>query len=240
MGNFVTITSGTFRGRKIITPGGDTHPMGNRERLALFNSLGAILANRPSVSNNRSSNTPILDPVDHPSDTSSSGHPDSPFSGLRILDAYAGSGSLGFEALSRGATSVVFIERSPKVVSIIRQNAVNLGVLDQCQVVTKDVARVLSSSPPPKFLLTQNFWGSPSGDTTRATSLFDIVLVDPPYNHYNSSEFAHFAHFLAPGGLLALSSPTTPDPTLFRSYGLSVASTHKYASAHLTIFTKPQ
>ena len=39
-GGVVRITGGEFRGRKIATPGGETHPMGERERLALFNMLG--------------------------------------------------------------------------------------------------------------------------------------------------------------------------------------------------------
>jgi len=41
--NFVRITSGIYRGRKITTPGGKTHPMGERERLALFNSITPYL-----------------------------------------------------------------------------------------------------------------------------------------------------------------------------------------------------
>lgn len=44
MQDYVRITSGKFKGRKILTPGGKTHPMGERERLALFNMLGGDLS----------------------------------------------------------------------------------------------------------------------------------------------------------------------------------------------------
>ena len=87
MKNSVRITSGTFRGREILTPGGGTHPMGERERLALFNMITDRLLR------------------------------------AQVLDAYAGSGALGIEALSRGARSCVFLERSAGAVKVIRDGA---------------------------------------------------------------------------------------------------------------------
>ena len=69
--NEVRITSGSYKGRRVATPGGKTHPMGNREKIALFNMVSEYLP------------------------------------GSRVLDAYAGSGALGIEALSRGAAEVV-------------------------------------------------------------------------------------------------------------------------------------
>src|SRR5262245_32005744 len=49
----------------------------------------------------------------------------------RVLDLFAGSGTLGFEALSRGAESVVFVESSREVCRLIQQNAQELGVEDR-------------------------------------------------------------------------------------------------------------
>ena len=80
MRQFIKITSGIFRGRNISTPGGKTHPMGERERLALFNMISEYL---PKAA---------------------------------VLDAYAGSGALGIEAISRGADKVLFVDKSADAV----------------------------------------------------------------------------------------------------------------------------
>ena len=92
MKNSVRITSGIYRGHSILTPGEGTHPMGERERLALFNKISDYLP------------------------------------GANVLDAFAGSGALGIEAMSRGAASVTFVEKSPKAAKIIRENLKTLGI----------------------------------------------------------------------------------------------------------------
>ena len=74
-----------------------------------------------------------------------------------VLDLYAGSGSFGLEALSRGAAEVVFVERDPKAVTALERNmaAVNLGGDAE----SSDVGDYLA----------------------RATGRFDLVFLDPPY-----------------------------------------------------------
>lgn len=52
-----------------------------------------------------------------------------------IWDCFAGSGLLGLEALSRGASHAVFIERDPRHARAVQQNITNLGLLDQCTVI---------------------------------------------------------------------------------------------------------
>ncbi|MEN8113238.1 MAG: 16S rRNA (guanine(966)-N(2))-methyltransferase RsmD [Actinomycetota bacterium] len=78
-------------------------------------------------------------------------------SGARVLDLYAGSGSLGLEALSRGAASVVFVEKAVPAVSVLKENisAVALGG----KVVRSDVAAHLG----------------------RDRNTYDLVFADPPY-----------------------------------------------------------
>jgi 16S rRNA (guanine966-N2)-methyltransferase len=49
------------------------------------------------------------------------------FEGLRVADLFAGSGALGFEALSRGAASATFVEKDAAALSVIRRNAAKLG-----------------------------------------------------------------------------------------------------------------
>jgi len=82
------------------------------------------------------------------------------WSGLRVLDLYAGSGALGLEALSRGATAAVFVERDKATVSVIKGNIATLG-LDGAQVATADTES----------------WCTRPADTT-----FDLVFLDPPYS----------------------------------------------------------
>lgn len=80
--------------------------------------------------------------------------------GVRILDLFAGSGSLGLEALSRGAQEAFFVEKDAKAAACLSGNARTLGVENRCRVVADDVVRVLARRP---------------------TQPYDIVFVDPPY-----------------------------------------------------------
>ena len=178
MSNLVTITSGKYRGRKLITPGGSTHPMGSREKLALFNMLQGSL-------------------------------PDG-FTGIRVLDAFAGTGALGLEALSRGATEVTFIECNPAALRCLRQNCTLLDRNDQLSVTIF----------PGKVA---NF---------ASEGLYDLILVDPPYDHFRASDVEFLASFLAPDGLLALSHPDVP----LDFPSLKPLKTKQYARANITLF----
>lgn len=62
-------------------------------------------------------------------------------SGHRALDLFAGTGALGLEALSRGATWATFVERHRPTADCLRKNVATLGVEDCCQVVVADVFR---------------------------------------------------------------------------------------------------
>jgi 16S rRNA (guanine(966)-N(2))-methyltransferase RsmD len=82
--------------------------------------------------------------------------------GARFLDLYAGSGAVGLEALSRGATSVVFVENAPAALKILRANLERLGVKDRFVVQASSVRESLRRAK-----------GTASG--------FDVVFLDPPY-----------------------------------------------------------
>lgn len=77
----------------------------------------------------------------------------------RVWDLFAGSGALGLEALSRGARSVIFVERSRAALGVVRHNVELLGADDECTLVGDDVFRFLS----------------------RAAGPADVALADPPY-----------------------------------------------------------
>ena len=79
--------------------------------------------------------------------------------GLRFLDLYAGSGAIGFEAMSRGAGVVTSVESNRRTARLVVENAATLG-FDKVEVLTQPVARVLAHRP-------------------RAP--YDVVFVDPPY-----------------------------------------------------------
>jgi len=90
--------------------------------------------------------------------------------GADVLDLYAGTGSLGLEALSRGSSSAVFVERDRQALRVLRTNveAVGLGGM----VVASDVDRFLITRAERKAR------GNPS-----SLPLFDLVFVDPPYRY---------------------------------------------------------
>jgi 16S rRNA (guanine966-N2)-methyltransferase len=79
--------------------------------------------------------------------------------GAAVLDLYAGSGALGLEALSRGAGSVVFVESSPGVLPVLKENLTAVG-LQGGRVVAGSVPTVVRGAP---------------------TGRVDLVLADPPY-----------------------------------------------------------
>lgn len=82
-----------------------------------------------------------------------------PIQGAYCLDLFAGSGALGFEALSRGAAHVVMVDQSPQVVNLLRQEAVILGA-NNAEVYQGQVPQQLKLPARP----------------------FDIVFLDPPFH----------------------------------------------------------
>lgn len=73
--------------------------------------------------------------------------------GARVLDAFAGSGALGFEALSRGAEHVTFLETDPSAYAIIHANAKKMSAGDQVAILRNDVTNLPKAKEPFRFLL---------------------------------------------------------------------------------------
>ena len=105
-------------------------------------------------------------------------------SGARVVDAYAGTGALGIEAISRGAIEVTFIEQDRRAQTLIAENLAHCGVTTGYTIVRSDARRGL--------------------DALRKGQAYDIILCDPPYASARD-EIAHVldaAHArLAPGGV---------------------------------------
>lgn len=119
--------------------------------------------------------------------------------GAWALDLFAGSGSLGFEALSRGAAFARFVEDDPRVVALIERNADQLGFDEE--------AEVRSGSA-----LAGANWFAPEGQPSRWA---DVIFFDPPYpflaDDRRAEVFASVERLtrevLRPGGLLVFHTP---------------------------------
>ena len=82
--------------------------------------------------------------------------------GASFLDAYAGTGGVGIEAISRGARLVYFVDQSPKAGAVIRENLKSLGVSEGFRVMEMKVSTALDVC-------------------VREHTVFDIAFLDPPY-----------------------------------------------------------
>lgn len=122
------IVAGSLRGRRIEAPSGKD-------------------VARPTTDRVREALFNILAHGDYPD-----------LEGAVVLDAFAGSGALGFEALSRGAASVTFMDTATASGAAVRRNAAALGVQDRVTFLLADATR-----PP------------------RTSASCDLVLMDPPY-----------------------------------------------------------
>lgn len=80
------------------------------------------------------------------------------FEGISVADIYAGTGALGFEALSRGAVRAIFVDQNPAALELVRRNAAAFGIKDAVEIIRADARRLPSSDAP-----------------------MDVVFLDPPY-----------------------------------------------------------
>lgn len=135
------------------------------------------------------------------------------FEDLRVADLFAGSGALGFEALSRGAASVTFVENDSTAAMTIKRNAAKLGATIQ----------VLAGS---------------ALALPRAQA-FDLIFADPPYGAGSGTAVVQSvvkAEWLAPGGWMSVetSSRDNVDPWAFE-----VDTIRDAGRARLTLLRRP-
>ena len=92
--------------------------------------------------------------------------------GARVVDAFAGSGALGIEALSRGAAHCTFVENDRNALAALRENLETLGFVDQATIVQGDGVAALA----------------------RLAGEVDLVLLDPPYVYEDWSTLLEVVH----------------------------------------------
>jgi len=106
-----------------------------------------------------------------------------------ILDIFAGSGNLGIEALSRGATHVTFVDNNPFALKFIRQNLENLGISEE-KVIIKlfDYDLFIKKNKKKKF---------------------DLIFIDPPFELAAKLQVHLFIKILETKGIIVLKMPST-------------------------------
>jgi len=103
-----------------------------------------------------------------------------------VLDLFCGTGSLGLEAISRGALRTTFVDSNKKVLKMLDQNITLLDTRRRARMVAMDVLKYLNR---------------------KTTVKFDIIFADPPYDNCFGSELCRILHeneLLNPGGIFVL------------------------------------
>jgi len=136
--------------------------------------------------------------------------------GAAVLDLYAGSGSLGFEALSRGARHVVFVDDAGDALDIIERNAAALGCLDNCAIIQSDSLSYIAK--------------------TREN--YDLIFADPPYAYGMTGEIpaqVFQKNILTDHGYLIIEHTKN---LIFKPDGhFRVTATKEFGTTHVSFFT---
>lgn len=136
--------------------------------------------------------------------------------GATVLDCFAGAGTLGLEALSRGAAAVVAVDNNRSAVAAIRANAARLGFADQIRVVAGDLETAL----------------------TRLEVTYTLVLADPPYDlDIPQVVRARWGSVLARGGVLVVERSVRRPSTAVA--GLLLTDSRVYGETALDFFEHP-
>lgn len=177
----IRLIAGTFGGRVLAAPSNTTtHPMSERVRNALFNSIAAEVQ------------------------------------GADVLDAFAGTGAIGFEALSRGASSATFVEKDRVAAKVLKENYQTLGSPDNVEIITTSIHNWLE---------------------TAVTSSYDLIFADPPYDDEQFSTVFRLAGLLKPDALMVLSHSGRGERPYLQD-DIVVVDNRSYGNAHLTFFRR--
>ena len=140
------------------------------------------------------------------------------FEGLAVLDIFAGSGSLGIEALSRGAAHATFIDSSKAATSVIRENLATLGFGERARIIAYDLHRALP-------------------ELAREGKTFGLVFIDAPFASDSSNEVMRMLaelNLVTSGGWVVIRqfkrAPEPPPPPMgFEQFKVAVIGDHRIA-----------
>lgn len=133
--------------------------------------------------------------------------------GLTVLDAFAGSGALSFEAVSRGAQHAIAIERDRSAQTTITDNIRALGLEAAVKLIKANAAGWLKTSD----------------------QAFDLVLLDPPYDDLQPNLLVRLAGRAVRGGTVVMSLPPETEVNLPEC---ELLSTKNYGDAKLVFYRK--
>ena len=136
--------------------------------------------------------------------------------GTRVLDAFAGTGSVGLEALSRGASFVTFVERDKIAQKILQKNVLSLGAENESEIIRTTVNNWLETAEP---------------------EMYDIILADPPYHDLQLSTVSRLFGLLKPKGLMVLSHTGRGEGSNLEN-SIVVVDNRSYGNATLTSFRR--
>jgi len=113
--------------------------------------------------------------------------------GARVMDGYAGTGALGLESISRGASHVTFVERDRRAVALIRSNLEKCRISEGYVIIQASVLQAIEE-------LKQ-----------KGNQAFDVILLDPPYASDFHDALPHVGDIVKPDGLVILEHATRTD-----------------------------
>jgi 16S rRNA (guanine966-N2)-methyltransferase len=134
------------------------------------------------------------------------------FEGLTVADLFAGTGALGLEALSRGASHCLFIDSDPKAIAAIRRNVERFGAGDRAEVRAQLVEHAAAPRMP-----------------------CDLIFIDPPYGGGLAEPTLLRmvgSDWLAPGGVISVEIDA---PKLRIPSGLRIEADRRFGKAHLLL-----
>ncbi len=135
-------------------------------------------------------------------------------SGARVLDCYAGTGAMGLEALSRGASEAIFLESHPAACKAILDTLVRTEFRDRAQVLRGKLPAALKAVVPP----------------------FDLIFLDPPYDDEFAPELlADLGALLSSGGTVVYEHRSRYNPPE-RVGGLSLSERREYGDSAIAIY----
>jgi 16S rRNA (guanine966-N2)-methyltransferase len=138
--------------------------------------------------------------------------------GITILDLFAGTGSLGFECISRGASHAIFVDISRSSIQIMQRTAGELGCLESCTFIMQDALRYIRS----------------------ASNTFPLIFADPPYAMPSLAALpATIAHsgIIAENGIFIIEHSKR---TLFTEDGYSRFRYKEFGETMVSLFSKEQ
>jgi 16S rRNA (guanine966-N2)-methyltransferase len=140
-----------------------------------------------------------------------------PLDGLSFLDAYAGSGAVGFEAASRGASKVDAVESNLGAIKAIRANIDRLDLAGDYNLSSSKIVQWLKS-------------------VLRHGPRYDIIFADPPYAELDPAVLSRLAQLLNDRGKMVVSHSSRIDPPELKS--LKLIDSRRYGDSNLSFYRK--